>query len=141
MDLNRTEPLHNIASPTLDPFLIGLGCSKKISAHDILATLQQILYQYQGYAYSLALPEFKRHDPNIIQLQQLVSYPLILIPNEILKKLQPQCQSFSETAYRLTGLGSIAEACLRASMNQQDHLLVPKTIYNGITISLAQKGL
>lgn len=139
MALNPTDPSPNTASPIPKPLLIGLGCPKKTAISDIMTGLQAVLSLYKAYPHAIAVPEFKYHDPNMIQLQDAIPCPLIFIPQATLEKLQPQCQSFSETAYRHTGLGSVAEACLRAIMDQKDHLLIPKIIYNGISLAVAYK--
>lgn len=137
---NLTAPLPNIASPTLNPFLIGMGSQKKIDADHIISALHEILQPYQAYAFLVAVPAFKQNDLYFHILQQDYKLPIQFISFSTLTHFQPQCQSFSKRVYQLTGLGAISEACLLAIMQEKDHLLIPKMIYKGITISLARKG-
>lgn len=137
---NPNAPLPSTASPILKPFLIGLGCQKQITAQQILLSLYEVLQNHQAYIHTLAIPAFKYNNKNIQDLQQKLTNPIHYISRYTLLTLQSKCQSFSSKVFTLTGLGAISEACLLAIMHEKDHLLIPKMIYKGITLSLAYKG-
>lgn len=124
----------------LHPVMVGIGCSKHTSALELIQTLEKILQEHQYYATDIALPAFKQHDQNVIDLISLSMIPIHLIPQEILLNLQPQCSHFSEVSYHHTGLGAIAEACALALIHKNGRLLIPKMIYNKISFSIAIKG-
>lgn len=124
----------------LQPALIGMGFSKQSSAIDLKETIDHFLQQHKYILKALALPAFKQQDKNTLQLQTLMRVPIYYISDKTLKNLQPQCQSYSAIVTKHTGLGAIAEACVLAIMDKNDHLLIPKIIYNKITFSVAIKG-
>lgn len=124
----------------LQPVIIGIGFSKKITAINLKTTLDCFLKQHQYTLKTLALAAFKQQDENTLQLETLINVPVHYISYETLKKLQPQCQSYSPMAAQYTGLSAVAEACVLAIMNRNDHLLIPKIIYNKVSFSVALKG-
>lgn len=124
----------------LQPAIIGMGFSKKSTAINLKETLDYFLQQHQYTLITLALAAFKQQDQNTLQLQTLIDAPVHYISYETLKNLQPQCQSYSPMAAQHIGLGAVAEACALAMMGQNDHLLIPKIIYNKVSFSVALKG-
>ncbi|CAI3922187.1 unnamed protein product [Commensalibacter communis] len=124
----------------IKPVIVGMGFSKKISAVELIQTLETFFKQHQYQATDIALPTFKQHDQNTIDLITLSTLPIHFINQEKLLNLQHQCSSFSEISYRHTGLGAVAEACALALMYKNGRLLIPKMIYNKISFSIAIKG-
>lgn len=130
----------NTSSTILQPVIVGIGCSKHTSALELIQTLEKVLKEHQYYTTDIALPAFKQHDQNVINLISLSTIPIHLITQEILLDLQPQCSHFSEVSYHHTGLGAVAEACALALIHKNGRLLIPKMIYNKISFSIAIKG-
>lgn len=124
----------------LQPVIIGMGFSKKIAAINLKETLDYFLQKHQYALKTLVLPAFKQQDENTLRLQTLIDAPVHYISYETLKNLQPQCQSYSPIAAQHTGLNAISEACVLAIIDQNDHLLIPKIIYNKVSFSVALKG-
>ncbi|MDI2113186.1 cobalamin biosynthesis protein [Commensalibacter nepenthis] len=129
-----------VACTFLQPVVIGMGFSKKTSGLELIQTLEMLLQKYQYYATDIAFPAFKQQDQNAIDLKKLSIIPVHFIPHEIMLRLQPQCNSYSETTYHHTGLGAVAEACALALIHKNGRLLIPKMIYNKISFSIAIKG-
>lgn len=111
-----------------------------MSAINIIETLRAVLLEHRYDAIEIALPEFKKNNLNVIELQKHLSLPVQYIPKERLLTLQPRCTSFSQISYDIIGLGAVAEACALALMGENGHLLIPKILYNNISFAIATKG-
>lgn len=124
----------------LQPVIMGMGFSKQHAASNLKEVLECFLQEHQYILKALAMPAFKQQDNNALQLQNLISIPVYYIPDKTLHDLQTKCLSYSAIVAKHTGLGAIAEACVLAIINENDHLLIPKIIYNQVTFSVAIKG-
>ena len=117
-------------------FVLGIGCKKDTPASTLCAALRDLL-QRHGLApqqiASIATCDLKADEPAILALAEEHGLPLSVFERDRIAAIDTPTPS--STVQEKIGIPSVAEAA--AILASGGHVAVPKTKYEGITLSLA----
>lgn len=115
--------------------IAGLGCRSACPADEIIALVRRA----GGLATppdALAAPDFKRHEPGLLEAARRLGLELAFITAEAMALAQAACITRSLATLRATGLSSVAEA---AALAQGGRLLLPRIASARATCALAER--
>ena len=123
----------------LDPVMIaaGLGCRHGVPAEAVVDLLQEAIVRAGRRPTLLAIPDFKRDEPGLIDAARRLGLTLLRIPHAALHAEQPRCVTFSERAGDAVGVRSVAEACALAATGPHGRLILTRIAHGGVTCAFA----
>lgn len=119
--------------------VLGMGCRRDTDQEKLTKALEEFM-KAQGFS-SLSLRavasiDLKRDEQGLVGLCKDMNLPFITFSGEELADYKPQ-NSGSSFVRKITGTASVSEAAAW-KCGKNGKILVPKTIVNGITFSLAE---
>ena len=123
----------------LDPVMIaaGLGCRHGVPAEAVTDLLGEAIARAGRRPTLLAIPDFKRYEPGLIEAARRLDLTLLRVSHAALRAEQPRCVTFSERAGEAVGVRSVAEACALAASGPQGRLILNRIARGGVTCAFA----
>lgn len=119
--------------------VLGMGCRKNTTQEKLTQALEEFM-RNKGFSplslRGVASIDLKKDEQGLIRLCEDRKLPFLTFSSEKLANYQPP-NSGSDFVYEITGTTSVAEAAAWTA-GKNGKILVPKTIVNGITFSLAE---
>ena len=115
----------------------GLGCRHGIAAGTVVELLAEAIERAGMRPDLLAVPDFKRDEPGLVEAAHRLGLPLLHVSHAALRAEQPRCVTFSERAGEAVGVRSVAEACALAAVGPEGRLLLNRISRAGATCALA----
>ncbi len=120
--------------------VLGIGCKKGKSKQEIQEAVTDFLAKCGKSLLSLrcmASIDLKAREKGINEFSEERSIPFKTFSAEEVHRIEHQFTA-SEFVRKTTGVGSVAEACAMLA-GSGAKLICPKTVYNGITLALAEE--
>lgn len=120
--------------------IIGIGCKKGKSKEEIERAVIHFLRRNGRSILSLrclASLEIKAEEKGILDFCREKEIEYVTVSTEEIRSVESKF-STSEFVRKVTGVGNVAEACAVIS-GENSRLVCPKTVYNGITLTLAEE--
>ncbi len=123
----------------LDPVMIaaGLGCRHGVPAQAVIDLLQEATVRAGRRPTLLAIPDFKRDEPGLLEAARWLDLTLLRVSHAALRAEQPRCVTFSERAGEAVGVRSVAEACALAAAGLHGRLILNRMTRGGVTCAFA----
>jgi histidinol-phosphate aminotransferase len=131
-----TGSLHLDLQGTGDQIIVGVGCRRGVGIRDVRMAMGQALSMAGVRArdvIAIATVDAKQSEEALLELADMLSIPLKLLPADVLAG--QQVPNPSPTTERLVGVPSVAEAAVLASDAQ---LIRPKHSYRGVTVAVGR---
>jgi cobalt-precorrin 5A hydrolase len=122
--------------------IIGLGCRKGITKEQLKTAIMHFLKQNRRSLLSvhrLATIDIKRNELGIQEVAGDLGIELRVVSSEAVKNLSGEF-TYSEFVDQQIGVGGVAEQCAVLA-GQNSRLIIKKTIYQGITLALAEEEI
>lgn len=120
-----------------EPVAAGLGCRRGVPAAAVVALVRACAAEAGRAPDLLAVPDFKRCEPGLVEAARLLGLELRRVTSEALRAQQPRCVTRSDRVEAAVGVHSVAEACALAALGPQARLLLPRRAADGVTCALA----
>lgn len=120
--------------------IVGIGCKKGTSQAAIAASLANFLEQHHKSPLSLkrlASIDLKADEAGIVDYCRENDLPYLTLPVERIQAVEDRFH-YSPFVKQAVGVGGVAEACAVLG-GENTRLAVPKTIYPGLTLALAEE--
>jgi cobalamin biosynthesis protein CbiG len=115
----------------------GIGFRSAARSADITGIVARAR-ALSGHAVDLlAVPEFKQRYPALLEALSDLGLPLVAIAPWRLERAQTRCPTRSAAAMAAVGLGSVAEACALAALDEDGKLVLPRIAGAQATCALA----
>jgi cobalt-precorrin 5A hydrolase len=123
----------------LDPVSVvaGLGCRHGVASEAVIALLDEAISRAGLRPALLAIPDFKRAEPGLVEAARRLGLELRRVSHDALRAEQPRCVTRSERVEGAVGLRSVAEACALAAAGPQARLVLPRIAREGVTCAFA----
>lgn len=115
----------------------GIGLRSGARGADVVELIRRAQDQSGHVAQLLAVPEFKQEHAAVLEASSVLSLPLISICRAQLERAQARCPTQSVAARVAIGLGSVAEACALAALEEDGKLVLPRIASPRVTCALA----
>lgn len=140
-NLFDAEPVITTTTETVKQLIVGVGCRRGASCAQITAAIHAALDRIGApldRVRALASIEIKRHEAGLLEAADELHLPLRLLSAEQLRTAPPPT-SPSEFVLEQVGIAAVAEpAALMAG--RRTRLLLPKTIFNSVTVAIATES-
>ncbi|HHW47633.1 MAG TPA: cobalt-precorrin 5A hydrolase [Clostridiaceae bacterium] len=124
--------------------ILGIGCKKGKTKHEIQDAVTDFLKKSRKSLLSvrcMASIDLKSGEKGINEFSEETGIPFRTFPASEIKRVESRFPA-SEFVRKITGVGSVAEACaVLAGAEAGTKLIRPKTVYNGITLALAEEEM
>ncbi len=115
----------------------GIGFRSGVRCADIAGVVARAR-ELSGHAVDLlAVPEFKQRHPALLEALADLGLPLVAIDPGRLERAQMHCPTRSAATMAAVGLGSVAEACALAALQEGGRLVLPRITSARATCALA----
>lgn len=115
----------------------GIGFRSSASAADIVGLLRRAQEQSGQGIDLLAIPEFKQGCAALLEALPMLGVPHVCISRSELERVQARCPTRSAAARTAVGVGSVAEACALAPLDEDATLVLPRMASAQVTCALA----
>lgn len=122
---------------------LGMGCKKDKSFEELKSFVEQSLTQEQiAQICTLSSIYIKQKEAGLNILAQYLRVPFETFSSEVLEKVAPPQEGFSESDFvkEVTGVSNVCERAAVCSAGENGKLLVKKLSTNGMTLALAEKS-
>ncbi len=120
--------------------VFGIGCKRGKSKDEILKALNQVLNDLNidlSRIDYLASAEIKNNEKGILKLSDDLNIPVNFVSMDKLKLFKSDDVTESEFVKSKFGIGSVCEASSLITAGYDSKLIYKKTVFNGVTISVA----
>lgn len=136
----HAEPVITTTTEALKTIIVGIGCRRGVGSKNIVAAINNALSKVNltlPQVRLLASAEIKAREVGLLEAAQTLNIPIRFISHaEILNSRC--CKEASSFTLKKVGLPGVSEpAALLAG--RRTELLLPKTIYPGITVAIARE--
>lgn len=135
------EPVITTTTEALKTLIVGIGCRRGVSAERIMATVRKALAEAGGRLEEvryLASADLKADEEGLIRAARELQVPLRFVSGEDIRASTREFAPSSLAAEKIN-LPAVAEpAALLAGRRTQ--LILPRRIYDGITIAIAKES-
>ena len=118
---------------------LGIGCRRGTSSAALRDAVQTVLRENDLHPAAIkcaATIDLKRDEPGLLEYCRQMNWPLAFYSAEELCALEGSFTS-SSFVQDITGVDNV---CERAALAGADHLIVKKTVVNGVTVALAAEN-
>lgn len=140
-NLVGAEPVITTTTEARKDIVVGVGCRRGAASSPIVDAVRRALSLAGASLESvrlLASADVKAQEPGLIEAARALGVPLRFVPSgEILSS--ERAFSRSEFVKRKVGVPAVAEPCALLA-GRRTRLLLPKTIFNGVTVAVAREG-
>ena len=121
----------------------GIGCSKGVSAAQVIAAVDAALGAYglkKTDLSALATAAMKRDEQGIVQAGQSLGLEIVIVDEDVLRAAGARTLSRSQASLEASGLPSLSEAAALAAAGEGASLLGPRVAVGRVTCALARDG-
>lgn len=135
------EPIITTTTEALKSVIVGIGCRRGAGAEAIMAAVQTALEESAveiNQVHYLASADIKADEKGLIEASKRLEIPLRFIASE---EIRTTIKAFehSEFVKKKVNLPSVAEASALLA-GRRTQLILPKKIFNGVTIAIAREN-
>lgn len=139
-NLFDSEPVITTTTEAVRELIVGVGCRRGATCEQIMSAVNAALAEIDRpleRVRLLASVEVKRNEAGLLQAAAELNIPLRLLSIEQLKNA-PQSSAPSDFVHQQIGIPAVAEPAARLA-GRRTKLLLPKTIYNSVTVAIAEE--
>ena len=136
------EPVITTASETNRSIVLGVGCRRGVSAHDVRSAVECALDSVGRQVSDVRLVasvDIKRNEDGLHKAFDQLQIPLVFVDSN---RIRSFCGSLSESpaARQHLNLPGVSEPCALLS-SRHGHLISPRTSYGPVTVAISQESL
>jgi len=135
------EPVISTTTEALKDLIVGIGCRKNTASEKIVDAVSGVLEQAGSdisHVRMLSSADIKAHERGLLLAALELGVPLRFISSDEIRNSTRTFQE-SDLTRKKVDLPAVAEPCALLA-GRRTRLIVPRRIYNGVTVAVAREG-